>query len=237
MTSVGRRRLELFQDALEARLGEQIQRRAPDAEPLAARLHLVLGFLARAVEHRPDVARDVGRRLQQQRGLADARLAAEQHHRARHDAAAEHAIQFADAGRQSRRRAHLDVGVQPGAGAARHERAVAVAAGRCGRRIADALFDQRIPRPAVSAAAQPLGGLAAAFLAHEDVSGLHPWIMPQGCWMTDVNHRDTEARRTRTEAYFGHRRRASVRISVRSLCLRVPVVDGRHPAIRPGGVW
>ena len=50
------RRLEpghLLEDALEAGLGQQVERRVADAEPLAARLHLVLGFLARAVEHRP----------------------------------------------------------------------------------------------------------------------------------------------------------------------------------------
>ena len=176
MTSAGRRRIELLEDALETRLGEQIQRRASDPEPLAARLHLMLGFLARAVEDRPDVARDVGRRLQQQRRLADARLAAEQHHRSRHDAAAEHAVKFADAGRQPRRRAHLDVGIQLGASAAGHQRAVAVAAGRRGRRLADALFDQRVPRAAVSAASQPLGGLAAALLAHEDILAFTPGL-------------------------------------------------------------
>ena len=44
----------LLEDPLETGLGEQVQRRAADAEPLAARLDLVLRFLARAVEHRAD---------------------------------------------------------------------------------------------------------------------------------------------------------------------------------------
>jgi hypothetical protein len=44
----------------------------------------------------------VRRRLQQQRGLADAGLAAEQHQRSGHDAAAEHAIELVDAARQPR---------------------------------------------------------------------------------------------------------------------------------------
>ena len=57
----------------------------------------MLGFLARAVEHRPGRARHVRRRLQQQRRLADAGLAAEQHERSGDDAAAEHAIEFVDA--------------------------------------------------------------------------------------------------------------------------------------------
>jgi hypothetical protein len=41
-------------------------------------------------------------RLQQQRRLADARIAAHQHHRAFDQAAAEDAVEFADAGRYSR---------------------------------------------------------------------------------------------------------------------------------------
>ena len=44
------------------------------------------------------VSREVRGRLQQQRGLADARLAADEHQRARNDAAAEHAIELVDAG-------------------------------------------------------------------------------------------------------------------------------------------
>ena len=83
-----------------------------DAQPLAAALHLVLGFLARGVEHRADGAGEVRRRLQQQRGLADAGLAAEQHERARHDAAAEHAVELVDAGRQPHGLRRFDVGVQ-----------------------------------------------------------------------------------------------------------------------------
>ena len=77
-------------------------RRVADAQPLAARLDLVLGFLAGAVEHRPDGAGERGRRLQQQRRLADAGLAAEQDQRARDDAAAEHAVELLDAASASR---------------------------------------------------------------------------------------------------------------------------------------
>jgi hypothetical protein len=39
-------------------------------------------------------------RLEQQRGLADAGLAADQHERPGHDAAAEHAVELTDPGRQ-----------------------------------------------------------------------------------------------------------------------------------------
>ena len=102
-STMTKRRLEprdLLEDALEAGLRQDVERRALDAEPLAARLDLVLGLFARAVEHRAERLREVRRRLQQQRGLADARLAADQHERSRHDAAAEHAIELADPGRQ-----------------------------------------------------------------------------------------------------------------------------------------
>ncbi len=91
---------DLFEDALDACLGQQVERRGADAKAIAAALDLVLGLFAGCVENRADLAREVRGRLQQQRRLADARLAAEQHERTGHDAAAEHAIELADAGRQ-----------------------------------------------------------------------------------------------------------------------------------------
>ena len=55
-------------------------------------------FLAGDVQRRQR-RRHLRQRLQQQRRLADARIAADQHHRAFDQAAAEHAVEFADAGR------------------------------------------------------------------------------------------------------------------------------------------
>ena len=103
---------DLIEHALEARLGQQIQRGIADGEPLAARLDLVLGFLAGTVEHRTDRARHVRGRLEQQRRLSYARLPAEQHQRTRHHAAAEHAIEFSDARRKALVVLGLDVRVQ-----------------------------------------------------------------------------------------------------------------------------
>ena len=114
-STIDERRLEardLLENALDAGFGQQIQRRRADAETIAAALDLMLGLLARRVEHRADLAREVRRRLQQQRRLADAGLAAEQHERAGHDAAAEHAIELADAGRQPHGVRSLDLRVQ-----------------------------------------------------------------------------------------------------------------------------
>ena len=117
---------DLLEDALEARFGEQIQRRAIDREPLAAQLDLVLRLLARAVEDRAYGARDVRRDLQQQRRLSDTRLAAEQHERAGDDAAPEDAIELGDARRNAWRVGGLNVAVELCRRAAGHQ-AVAMA--------------------------------------------------------------------------------------------------------------
>src|SRR5262249_42646122 len=82
------RRLEasdFFEDAFDARFRQQVEGRCTDAQPVAAALDLVLGFLARRIEDWSDVGGEMGCRLQQQRGLADARFTTEQHERTRHD--------------------------------------------------------------------------------------------------------------------------------------------------------
>ena len=50
---------DLLEDALDARLGEQVERRVADAEPIAARLDLVLRLLAGGVEHGPDAVSEI----------------------------------------------------------------------------------------------------------------------------------------------------------------------------------
>ena len=101
----------------------------------------MLGFFAGAVENRPDVARHMRGHLQQQRRLADAGLAAEQHEGARHDATAQHAIEFLNARRNSRRVGGFDIAVEPGGCAAGHETVSMVCRrGRAFRRCV--LFDE-----------------------------------------------------------------------------------------------
>ena len=109
---------DFFEDALDARLREQEQRRVADAKPVAARLDLMLRLFARCVEHGADRLREVRGRLQQQRRLADAGFAAEQDERAGNDAAAEHAVEFADAAGDAvgGRRFDLRVALRPGGG-------------------------------------------------------------------------------------------------------------------------
>ncbi len=106
--------------------------------------------------------RDAGRGLEQERGLADPRLAAEEDQRARDEPAAEDPIELADARRQAR-----DVGL---ADVARGRRASAPAVGarraaarRGAARLADDGLDEAVPRAAGAALAFPAQeGLAAA---------------------------------------------------------------------------
>src|SRR4029434_10430685 len=89
---------DFFEDAFDARFRKQVEGRCTDAEPVAAALDLVLGFLARGIKDWSNVSGEMGCRLQQQRGFADARVATQQYERTPHDAAAEYAIEFTDAG-------------------------------------------------------------------------------------------------------------------------------------------
>ena len=71
-----------------------VERRA--REPLGAQADLRRRLLARDVERPPAGALQVAERHRRQRRLADARRAADQHQRAGHEPAAEHAVQLAD---------------------------------------------------------------------------------------------------------------------------------------------
>ena len=86
---------------LDAGLGREPQRAGLEPQPARAQRDLAHGLLAGRIQHGPLAAQRVGR-LQQQRGLADARVAAEQDHRAGHEPAAEHAVELADARHRAR---------------------------------------------------------------------------------------------------------------------------------------
>ena len=68
------------------------------AEPAGAQADLLDGFLAGDVEHAFAGAGEAGRGLQQQGGFADTGIAADQDRRGGNEAAAEHAVEFLDAG-------------------------------------------------------------------------------------------------------------------------------------------
>ena len=74
-----------------------------EPEPLGAQAHLRHRLLAGDIDDALAALRQRGRGLDQQRRLADARIAADQQHRAAHEAAAGDAVELGDAGRDARR--------------------------------------------------------------------------------------------------------------------------------------
>ena len=82
----------------------ELQAGRGQTEPTGAQPQLVHRLLARDVQHPPPGRRHRGRRLQHQRRLADAWIAADQHHRGRHQATAQHPVELGDAGMDARRR-------------------------------------------------------------------------------------------------------------------------------------
>ena len=88
--------LERLADDVELGLGEDLDVVAA-AEARRAQLHLRDRLLA-GDEERTALARDRAERVQQQRRLADAGLAADEHDRRGHEPAAEHAVELRHAG-------------------------------------------------------------------------------------------------------------------------------------------
>ena len=76
--------------------------RVGQAEPLGAQAHLCCGLLAGEIDGAAASAGEGGCKLQQQRRLADARFAADEQRRARHDAAAGDAVELGETGREAR---------------------------------------------------------------------------------------------------------------------------------------
>ena len=130
-----------------------VSKSAAQAQALRAQLDLGHGLLAARIDHRAAGAH-VGGDLQEQRRLADARLTAQQDHRAGHDPATEHPVKLAVAGFEAL------------AGGRRLRRALQRRAHRGGGRRArgagrGALFE-RIPVTAQRALALPFEGFPPA---------------------------------------------------------------------------
>ena len=157
---------DLFENSFETRFSEQIERRLSDGEALAARFHLMLRLFAGAVQHRADGSCQIGRSLQQQRGLPDARLATEEHERSRNNPAAQDAIELVDPRRDPRVLFDLNVGVQLRRARAARRRVAMTNGGGAGH-FGGTLFDQRVPRATIRAASQPLRRLRTTLLTHE----------------------------------------------------------------------
>ena len=95
-------RVEVAEHGAEVGLGGQVEPLVQGADALGPQPHLAGRLLAADDQGRAGVGRAGGPLLgdvEQQGGLADAGLAGEQHHRAGHQAAAEHPVELGHAGR------------------------------------------------------------------------------------------------------------------------------------------
>ena len=143
------------------------------AEPLRAPRDLRQRFLACHVQPRQGPCHQ-RQRLQQQGRLADPGIATDQHHRPFRQAAAEHAVELADASGHARLRVGAHVG-QRGHLRCIHLARPTAAPGRRRCRLRGCFqhhFGERIPRAAGIALALPLGVVRAALAADMDGAAL-----------------------------------------------------------------
>jgi hypothetical protein len=164
-------RVERRQHGLEVGLGQHRHVERAARQPLGAQAHLGRGLLAGDVEHAPAGGDEVAERHARERRLADARRAAEQHDRARHEPAAEHAIELPQAGPQARQLGRPQVREPDGLRRTRTgASAPATAPPGCGR---PRLLDERVPGAAARALPVPADALVPAGRAGED--GRRTW--------------------------------------------------------------
>ena len=147
------------QDFFELDFGLQLEVLGVDRQALGAHRDLRAGFFAADVQDLLE-ARHARQRLQQQGRFADARIAADQHHAAGHQAAAQHAVEFLDAGAETRHIDRFDIGQTE------HRRGLRQSLMLHRKTVAggfDDGFHQRIPLVAGRTLADPFVGNAAAF--------------------------------------------------------------------------
>ena len=158
--------IELFLNRIHGVFGQHQNLLVPHAQAVGAQANLPRAFFARYIQHALAHARHARAHLQQQRAFAHARLAAHQHQRALHNAAAQHTVKLADAGRLMRLRARLDLIdlLRLRAGAA----ALLLRLGRDGRSSLGRGFLQRIPAFAGRAFAIPARGFIPTSRADEN---------------------------------------------------------------------
>lgn len=162
-------RLEILHmrlDRLEIRLADDEERVGQGLQAVGAHAHLARALLARHIEDFPALARDIGADAQRQARLADARIADDQDHRARDDAAAQDAVELARARQEARHVLELDLSNRLRLLGIGEPEAQAASSRRRLRR--DGLLDERVPGTAARTAPHPLRGVIAAFLADVD---------------------------------------------------------------------
>ena len=162
-------------DRFDTGLGHYLEFVLRQLQAPRAHGHLLLRFLAGDIQRREPLG-DVAQGLQQDGRLADARVAADQHHRAIHQAATEHPVQLAGDGGEARHFLDADLGqgldlrLLPGPAAA--------PAGGGGAGFEHGL-GQGVPGPAFTALPGPLGKGGAALGAAIHALGLgHGTLRP-----------------------------------------------------------
>ena len=153
-TRSGRICADLAQHRGQVGLGGEVERLGHRLDPLGPDPHLGRGLLAADVEHGLPLARGAGGDVEQQGGLADARLAGDEHDGAGHEAAAEDAVELADPGAAGLGAARVDVADRDGGTVHHHGR------GGADRDRAD--LADRPPGVALAAPADPLDRRPAA---------------------------------------------------------------------------
>ncbi|MPM81605.1 hypothetical protein SDC9_128661 [bioreactor metagenome] len=145
--------LDVAEDGPQVTLGRQVELLGKIPGAFGAHPHLGDRLLAGHVQRAASLLRPGRRHLQQQGRLADTRLAGQQHHRAGHQAAAEHPVQFAHPGHRPVRGLPPHLGDGHGL-VARRDRS-----GRLGQRAgARPLLHHGAPLLALTAAADPFRG-------------------------------------------------------------------------------
>ncbi len=164
-----RRRLPLGKrrdDVLDIGLGCELDQGVAEAEALGPKPHLRDRLLARDIDDAMPALGERGRDLHQHRRLADARIAADEDHRAAHEAAAGDAVELGKAGWRARRLVR-----RAGKALEREHAAFRPARARrdgaCQRVRGAGLLDDRVPAAAGLAAAFPAVVDRAAALADE----------------------------------------------------------------------
>ena len=183
-------------------------------QPPPAQLHLLGRFLSAHIEHRLADRHGAGA-LEQEGGLSDAGIAAQQHQGARHEAPAEHPIEFAVAAGQALQGPIPDRGDRLGTPRATRpagavwdigggHRSTAAAVGGNG-----GLLHQGVPATAARTATEVLAGTGAAALAHVAGEGASQgWggrTVYSGC---EAELRQTDGRRSRGTTVYEERWRS-----------------------------
>jgi hypothetical protein len=158
-------------DRLEIRFAQQLDVSRGLVQSVRAQAHLQRGFFARRVQRAPAAVLQSSGDLEEERRFPDSRLAADENHASRDDAAAEGKVEFGEPGFPARRVGPDDVAqsrrIDHGPTAASRSPLSTFRFPRGGH-----LFDQGVPLAARVATAGPLGVLRPAVGTAIDGPGL-----------------------------------------------------------------